>query len=312
MTGALDFVLEQSLVGYTAIGHRLRRLAPITTSMAGRRVVITGASSGLGAETARTLATLGAELVLVGRNVPKTERVAAEARAAGATASVERCDLSSLRDTDALAGRLLAQEAPIHVLINNAGVLLPERSETDEGVETTYATNLLSHYHLTERLWPKLGASAPARVINVSSGGMYTQRIRVDDLDFERGRFDGAVAYARTKRGQVIMTERWAERGRADGIAVYAMHPGWADTPGVQRSLPTFRRVTRAVLRDDAQGADTIVWLAAETIDGPSGGFFHDRRRFGTHRSPLTRERPEDRDALEAAMRARIAAILGR
>ena len=128
---------------------------------------------------------------------------------------------------------------------------------------------------------------------------MYTERIRVDDLQTERLEFDGPAVYARTKRAQVILTEMLAERLAGTGVVVHAMHPGWADTPGVQTSLPRFHRVTRPLLRNAEQGADTIVWLGAAAEPArSSGGFWHDRRRRPTHRLPSTRETADDRLAL--------------
>ncbi len=111
-----------------------------------------------------------------------------------------------------LATRLLANEPAVHVLVNNAGTLFPERSSTAEGIESTLATNLLGHFLLTNLLIPKLVESAPARIINVSSGGMYGQRISISNLQNDRGEYKGSAAYARTKRGQVILTEMWAEQ----------------------------------------------------------------------------------------------------
>jgi NAD(P)-dependent dehydrogenase (short-subunit alcohol dehydrogenase family) len=184
-------------------------------------------------------------------------------------------------------------------LINNAGALFPERRETEAGIELTLATNLLSHFLLTNLLIPRLTASAPARIINVSSGGMYTQRIRVDDLQNAAEGYQGSIAYARTKRGQVILTELWAERLADRGIVVHAMHPGWADTPGVADSLPLFRTLTRPFLRTPEQGADTMVWLAASPEAAASSGrFWLDRRPRPTHRLRRTVETDTDRHDL--------------
>jgi NAD(P)-dependent dehydrogenase (short-subunit alcohol dehydrogenase family) len=144
-----------------------------------------------------------------------------------------------------------------------------------------------------------LEASAPARIINVSSGGMYSQKIDVEDLESERIDYDGPQVYARTKRAQVILTELWAERLRGTGVVVHSMHPGWADTPGVETSLPRFYRVTKPFLRSPAEGADTIVWLGAAAEAGLStGGFWHDRRRRPTHRVPWTKEGLRERELL--------------
>jgi NAD(P)-dependent dehydrogenase (short-subunit alcohol dehydrogenase family) len=132
---------------------------------------------------------------------------------------------------------------------------------------------------------------------------MYTQRIRVRDLQSTRGEYKGSIAYARAKRGQVILTEMWAERLAAEGVVVHAMHPGWADTPGVEKSLPLFRKVVGPFLRTPEQGADTIVWLAAsDEAAETSGCFWLDRRPRPTHRLKSTVEAPEDRQGLWDAL----------
>ena len=119
--------------------------------------------------------------------------------------------------------------------------------------------------------------------------GEYADRLPVDDLEYRTGRYRGSAAYARTKRIQVALLPVLEQRWRSDRIAVHAMHPGWADTPGVASSLPGFHRVMRPTLRDAAQGADTAVWLAAAMPPPPSGELWHDRRTRSRHRLPWTR-----------------------
>jgi dehydrogenase/reductase SDR family protein 12 len=207
-----------------------------------------------------------------------------------------------MADVRSLAARLLAKEQSIHILVNNAAVLPTEKTLTEEGLETAFATDLLSPWLLTRLLIPKLRESAPARIINVSSGGMYLSGVDLDELENPRGRYDGSRAYARAKRGLMILTELWAEELAGSGVVVNAMHPGWADTPGVQESLPAFHRLTRAVLRTPEQGADTIVWLAAATEAGQvSGKFWLDREPHlaailpGTGGDPAQREQLVER-----------------
>ena len=150
---------------------------------------------------------------------------------------------------------------------------------------------------MTERLRPVL-AGHDARVVLVSSGGMYAQRLPVHDPDYRRGDYKGTVAYARSKRMQVALAPLMQERWRGDGIGVQVMHPGWADTPGVASSLPLFRKVTGPLLRDVEAGADTVVWLAATQPQPPGGRFWHDRAERGTHYRSSTRESPADRDRM--------------
>ncbi len=140
-------------------------------------------------------------------------------------------------------------------------------------------------------------------MVNVSSGGMYSQKIHVNDLQSQRGKYSGSVAYARAKRGLMILTEEWAKRWQEDGIAVNAMHPGWADTPGVETALPAFYKATKRLLRSPEEGADTIVWLAASTEAGQgSGKFWLDREQHPSHISKRTRETPQERKQLLATL----------
>ncbi len=267
-------------------------------------MLVTGATSGLGRAAAEGFAGLGASVRLLVRSAERGAAAREEIVAATGNEDVAigLADLSDLASVRAYAERFAADEPRLDVLVNNAGFLPAERALSPDGIELTFATNVLGPFLLTNLLIPLLRASAPARIISVSSGGMYTERIDVDDLETERRDFDGPAVYARTKRAQVILTEQWAARLAGTGVVAHAMHPGWADTPGVQTSLPTFRRVTRPLLRTPQEGADTIVWLGAAPEPAQStGGFWHDRRERPTHRVPWTKESAADRERLWAA-----------
>ena len=188
-------------------------------------------------------------------------RIESRLPVSGGTIKLELCDLSDLSEVRRFAEGFQARFDRLDLLVNNAGVLPEARTHTPDGVELTFATNVLGPFLLTSLLLPALLAAAPARVITVSSGGMYTARLRPEDLQLENEPFDGARFYAHTKRAQVALNRTWAERFPADHIAFHAMHPGWVDTPGLRTSLPRFRRVMRPLLRDARQGADTAVWL---------------------------------------------------
>jgi NAD(P)-dependent dehydrogenase (short-subunit alcohol dehydrogenase family) len=301
-------VLDAAIApGFSKIGYRVRSKSwqPVDQNLEGRTVLVTGATSGLGRAASLDLARLGAEVILVGRNREKTKRVRDEIAMETDNARVrhEIADLSLMAEIRSLVSRLLDRESRIHVLVNNAGTLFNDRSVTSEGVESTLATNLLGHFLLTNLLTPRLVESAPARIVNVASGGMYGQRISIDNLQNDQGEYKGAAAYARTKRGQVILTEMWAERLKDQGVTVNSMHPGWADTPGVVHSLPDSYKMTKPFLRTPAEGADTIVWLAAsDEVAGQTGHFWHDRRPRPTHRLNRTRETPMDRQKLWEAL----------
>ena len=301
-----DKLLLPGLLSFTRFGYRRARNEwnPVSAYLGDRHVVITGATSGLGLATATLLAGRGAELTLVARDKLKAKQLAAELKrkTGNARVHIEIADLGLVADVKALANRLLKAGKPIDALINNAGALINPRTVTKEGYEKSFALLLLSPYVLTENLLPLLMA-ARGRVVNVLSGGMYSQRIHIDDLQNDTGKYSGSVAYARAKRGLMIMTEEWAQRWKTVGVVVNAMHPGWADTPGIESSLPAFHRITRKLLRTPEEGADTIVWLAAATEAAKvSGGFWLDREQHPAHVFEHTRESGEERRSLVAAL----------
>lgn len=288
-----DGILEASIVGsFTNVGYRMRSREwdRQPSSMKGATAVITGATSGIGRAAAERMAGLGARTVLIGRNPGRLDDAVQQVAAASRSDVVGyRADLSSLGEVRRLAAELLAGEERIDVLVNNASVLAPERTSSVDGFELTLATNLLSPFLLTNLLIPRMVQSSPARIITVSSGGMYTEGLDVSDLEMSTDEYRGAGAYARTKRAQVVLTELWAERLGGTGVVAHSMHPGWVNTPGVAASLPTFRRLTGPLLRDANQGADTIVWLAsnAEALQS-SGRFWLDRQPRAKHRLKRT------------------------
>jgi NAD(P)-dependent dehydrogenase (short-subunit alcohol dehydrogenase family) len=301
-----DRALEASVVGsFSKIGFAARSalglLPPLGERLDGRACWVTGASSGLGLTTALGLARLGAAVRLVvrdaGRGAEAKERIERETGAADVR--VETCDISSLTSVRALAARIEERDDPVHVLVHNAGVLPPVRSETPEGIELTFATNVLGPFLLTELLLGRLRACAPARVLFVTSGGMYTQRLAVDDLQSAEGPFVGSTAYSRSKRAEMVLCEEWASRLRGSGIVVHAMHPGWSDSPGIRDALPGFSRVIGPILRTPAEGVDTLLWLAsASEPAATSGQLWPDRRARPLHRLARTRESAVERRSL--------------
>ena len=300
---ALDTALDRTVVpGYTKIGYWLRRPTwdrddPRPGSLAGRAVVVTGGSSGLGKAAATAMARLGATVHLVVRDLAKGRDAVTDIRGEvpGAEVLLHRCDVSDLSSVRAFASALRRSAERIDVLVHNAGVMPPSRQETADGHELALATHVLGPVLMTELLRPVLQG---ARVVVVSSGGMYAQKLAASDPEFREGEYTGTVAYARTKRMQVALAPVLQERWAADGIALHTMHPGWADTPGVVTSLPVFHKVMGPLLRGPAAGADTIVWLAA-TDPAPGGGqFWMDRAPRPEHYLPTTRASPADLDRL--------------
>lgn len=303
----IDDALEVLVVpSFTSAGYRIRRRLfdwPDAESypMTGRTVVLTGPTSGLGREAAGAFSRMGARVVLVGRDATRLARtrddlLAERPDAALATVVADMADLDSVR---AAVATILATEPRIDVIVDNAGAMFATREVTPTGFERTFATMVLGPFVLIGGLLPRLRASAGGRIVAVTSGGQYTQALPLDDLAFERGAYDGPRAYARAKRAQVALVREWARRLRGTGITANAMHPGWADTPGLEAALPGFRRVVGGALRTAAEGVDTMLWLAAAPDgDALSGRLFLDRRARPFDRVPSTRLSATERAAL--------------
>ncbi|MDQ2676212.1 MAG: SDR family NAD(P)-dependent oxidoreductase, partial [Actinomycetota bacterium] len=209
------------------------------------------------------------------------------------------CDVSDQADIRRFAAEFSAEVPRLDAVVNNAGVMPPERSRSPDGIELSFATNVTGPLLLALELLPILRNAAPGRVINVSSGGMYGAKLDAEDLQLEGRDYDPVSFYAHTKRCEVILTELCQERLGADDLVFSSVHPGWADTPGVQESLPRFRKLMGPFLRDARQGADTLAWLcwADEPVAAP-GRFWHDRRPRPTHKLPTTKESQEARRRL--------------
>lgn len=305
-----DRLLDRMVIpGYSRLGLILRRRRwapddPRPSALVGRTALVTGAGSGLGEATALGLARLGARVHLLVRSTeraaPALERIRLALAADGIEPDlhIEECDLSDLSAVSDFGARWCAHgdgTRPIDVLVHNAGVMPSERTKSVDGHELSVATHVLGPIRLTESLLPALGRSTSgARVVFVASGGMYTQSLPASDPEYRRGRYRGAVAYARSKRMQVelvpLLARRWAEQQ----LTVAAMHPGWVDTPGIAASLPQFSSLTRPLLRSPAEGADTAVWLAATDPAPTSGRFWHDRTQRPTNYRTATRTDPAD------------------
>lgn len=280
-------------------------------SMDGRVAVVTGATSGIGLAAAKAMVALGATVHLVGRNAERAAQARAEVEAAGSgPVHVNLVDMADPEAVITFGAGLAERHEHLDVLVHNAGALTRSYRATHGGIELTIATQVLGPHVLTATLAPLLWRSAPATIVTVSSGGMYTQRFALTELEMGPADYDGVVAYARAKRAQVVLAEAWARGFAPAGVSSFAMHPGWVDTPGLEAGLPRFRTLWRPLLRTPAEGADTVVWLAAggpaaeacaRGTPAPTSGFFHDRRSRSDHRFPLLHPTcPGDDDALVA------------
>jgi dehydrogenase/reductase SDR family protein 12 len=294
---AVDVSIESAVVpSFTRLGLLARRRLfdwqPLPR-IDGRVVVVTGANSGLGYAIAARLADLGGRVVLVARNETRGNDALARLRAEHPSAIVELAlgDLSSLQSVRSLADTILERHDRIDVLIHNAGALVHDRRVTDDGLELTFATHVVGPFLLTRLLLPALERSDDARLITMSSGGMYSVALSLEDLQSETPPFKGSRVYARAKRAQVLLAEQWALKLADTSVTVATMHPGWADTPGVTDSLPLFSKILGRALRSPDEGADTACWLATSPeVGGRSGRFWLDRAERSTHKVPSTRK----------------------
>ncbi|MFT3773871.1 MAG: SDR family NAD(P)-dependent oxidoreductase [Minicystis sp.] len=282
-----------SVAAYPAIGHRLHRrgwdAADLDVDLAGQVHVVTGGTAGIGLGIARGLAQRGATVVIVGRNAARADEARRALAGMRGPVEIELADLTSTAATHALADRLLERHARIHALVNNAGVAIPDRQVSADGVEATFAGNVLGGFVLAHRLLPALARAAPARVVHVSSAAIYVQRLDTAAL-LDARPYRSAIQYAHTKRAQVELSALWAERLEGIGVTSNCAHPGLTATPGTSVSLPLYHRVLSPILRDLDQGADTMVWLAASpAARGRTGELFFDRAAHPTHVVPWTR-----------------------
>jgi NAD(P)-dependent dehydrogenase (short-subunit alcohol dehydrogenase family) len=262
--------------------------------LTGRVALVTGASSGLGAETARVLASAGAAVTLTARDIPKVEAVAEEIRAAtGATVDVGELSLDRPDSVRAFAKQWLADHDVLHLLINNAGVMACPQARTAEGWEMQFATNHLGHFLLTSHLLPALRAGAPARVVNLSSAGHRFSPVNFDDVHFDSHPYDKWVSYGQSKTANVLFSIELDRRYQNDGIRAFAVHPGAImtelgrhldadDIQTLQSRAPKggmkFKRVPA--------GAATQVWAATSPeLEGKGGLYCEDTHVAGPRQS---------------------------
>lgn len=252
---------------YTGIGYVARGLPfkSYEKDFQGQRWLVTGASGGLGKALLRAGVAGGAKVLAVARSADKLAAAVGELPADKQDlVTVKVADMALQSSTQALLDDLVSQSKTFDVLMNNVGVLNTELIVTKEGREASYVTNILSHFLLTEGLAKHGLFASNATIVNMTSGGMYGAPLGTALLDVTDPKtYSGKVAYAFSKRGQAALTGYWNETLGPKGISSYVVHPGWARTEGVKRSLPVFWKIQNLILRSPAQGADTAVWLAA-------------------------------------------------
>ncbi len=243
-----------------------------SNGMAGRTVLITGATNGIGKETAIELAQMGASVVMVARDERRGRATQSEVKErTGADADLLLADLASLADVRKLADEYRSRHDNLHVLINNAGAYNAQREVSKDGYEMTIAVNHLAHFLLTDLLLDVIKASAPARIINVSSGAHSGAKIDFDDLQSEHSyNLAGMRAYGQSKLANVLFTNELARRLDGANVTVNSLHPGVVRT-GFGKNTGGFMRAVFAVLQtvgrpfilSPAKGAETSIYLAS-------------------------------------------------
>ena len=248
--------------------------------IAGKRVLVTGPTSGIGRQIAIELGKLGANLVLACRDEGKGRDVARAIASHASAGSVDvlQVDVSSARSVDGFVATYIARHPRIDVLVNNAGTVQGERRESADGIELTFATNVLGYHRVACGLLDHFNTDRAARIVVVASA--FAGELDLADLEFTRRPYDGLLAYRQSKACNRLWSWALARRLQPRGITVNAMTPGWVpDTELSRNLLPEVRQARARPGRTAAQGADTAVWLAASTdVAGVTARFYADRR----------------------------------
>ena len=280
--------------------------------LTGTIAVVTGASAGIGVETARALAAAGARVVLAARNAERTEAAAESIleRVPDATLEVGSLDLTSLDNVRAFAAWYLERHDELQLLVNNAGVMYTPFERTAEGFEMQFGTNHLGHFLLTCLLVPALVAGAPSRVVNLSSGGHRGSDIVWDDVNYERREYEKFSAYGQSKTANILFSVELDRRLGDRGVHAYAVHPGMIATElGRHMSRDDFAQMAERAKAAPSgglpprktveQGAATSVWAAtAPELDGQGGTYLADAEVTDDH-APWARD-PESAKRLWA------------
>ena len=257
-------------------------------TLSGRRMLVTGGTSGLGLETARVLAAHGAQVVITARDADKAERAVATIRASaapGATVEVRELDLASLASVHTCADRLLAEGQPIHVLFANAGVMACPQGRTREGFETQIGTNHLGHFVFVGKLAPLVTRSAPGRIVVTSSAGHRISDVDLDDPNFERTPYDPWLAYGRSKTANALFAVELDRQLKSRGVRACALHPGGIQTELGRHMTPESTEALMKIIavpggaarfpyKTIPQGAATQVWAGIVADADEIGGQF--------------------------------------
>jgi len=254
----------------------------VGTEMTGKVVAVTGANAGIGKETAVALARMGATVAMTSRDAGRGAEALADVRARSGSEAVElfALDLADFASIRACAGELLERYDRLDVLVDNAGLVMADRTETAQGFETTFGVNHLGHFYLTSLLLDRLRASAPSRIVVVASHAhkMARRGLDFDDLQGTR-RYRGFDAYSRSKLANIYFTRELARRLAGTGVTVNAAHPGYVASSfgrdGDMKFEPALKLGARLFAVTSEEGARTSVYLASSpAVAGATGGYY--------------------------------------
>jgi NAD(P)-dependent dehydrogenase (short-subunit alcohol dehydrogenase family) len=260
-----------------------------TPNLQGKTCLITGGTSGIGLEAAVDIAAMGAQVVVTGRNRAKAEVAVADIKRRSGSPNIDLLigDFESQKSTRALAAHVLEKYPAIHILVNNAGTVFPNRELTEDGIEKTFAVNHLGYFLFTELLINRIIASAPARIVNVSSAGHLRATMDFDDLGFERG-YSIMKAYGRSKLGNVLFTVELSKRLAGKNVTVNSLHPGgvatniWSKAPWYARPILA---IAQLFMLSPHDGSKTITYLATSPeVEGVTAKYFIDCKPAKTSR----------------------------
>lgn len=257
------------------------------TDLSNKICIVTGANSGIGKVTARELAKMGAEVIMVCRNQKKGEDALAEVIMDSKNNKVKLmlCDFSSQKSIRAFAEEFKSKYDKLHILVNNAGLILSERSMTEDNIESTFAINHLGYFLTTYLLLDLLKASAPARIVSVSSEGHRLGHINFNDINYENNKYKGLNVYCDSKLANILFTKELAKRLHGTGVTANCLHPGVIASnfsSGTKDLFGLAVKLSKRFLMTTEQGAETQIFLASSPeVEGITGEYF-DKKRIKT------------------------------
>lgn len=254
------------------------------TDLNNKVCIVTGANSGIGKITARELAKMGAEVVMVCRNQKKGEEALADVILESKSNKVKLmlCDFSSQKSIRAFVEEFKSKYNKLHILVNNAGLIIPERKLTEDGIESTFAINHIGYFLTTYLLLDLLKASAPSRIVNVSSDGHKLGHINFNDINYENNKYKSMNVYCDSKLANILFTKELAKKLHGTGVTANCLHPGVVNTNFASDYSEKFSFLSKIVKKffiTPEQGAETQIYLASSPeVEGISGEYFDKKK----------------------------------